>query len=215
MAVKPVLGDWEIPRVAMMRTAEARKFAELPVPGRQGSLFQDLNAEPTLVEIAGSLFADEERSEFLTTVREKFRAGEPVTFVADITEATDIQFVVIDSMRFEQRADRPDEVSYHLTLRESPPPPPPPDPLGGIDTSLLDEAAGFVEGVTDERPHHPIGDLAIGLALEGSDLGLGELRPLGRQVEAAVAGETRQHDVLEAERLWAPLRALARADIAH
>ena len=149
MAVKPVLGDWEIPRVAMMRTAEARKFAELPVPGRQGSLFQDLNAEPTLVEIAGSLFADEERSEFLTTVREKFRAGEPVTFVADITEATDIQFVVIDSMRFEQRADRPDEVSYHLTLRESPPPPPPPDPLGGIDTSLLDEAAGFVEGVTD------------------------------------------------------------------
>jgi hypothetical protein len=149
VAVKPVLGDWEIPRVAMMRTAEARKFAELAVPGRQGSLFQDLNAEPTLVEIAGSLFADEERSEFLTTVREKFRAGEPVTFVADITEATDIQFVVIDSMRFEQRADHPDEVSYHLTLRESPPPPPPPDPLGGIDTSLLDEAAGFVEGVTD------------------------------------------------------------------
>ena len=50
---------------------------------------------------------------------------------------------------FEQRADRPDEISYHLTLRESPPPPPPPDPLGGIDTSLLDQAAGFVEGVTD------------------------------------------------------------------
>lgn len=149
MAVKPVLGDWEIPRVGLMRTAEARKFAELPVPGRQGSLFQDLNAEPTLVEIAGSLFADEERSEFLTTVREKFRAGEPVTFVADITEATDIQFVVIDSMRVEQRADRPDEVFYHLTLRESPPPPPPPDPLGGIDTSLLDQAAGFVDGVTD------------------------------------------------------------------
>lgn len=149
MAVKPVLGDWEVPRVAMMRTAEARKFAELAVPGRQGSLFQDLNAEPTLVEIAGSLFADEERSEFLTTVREKFRAGEPVTFVADITEATDIQFVVIDSMRFEQRADRPDEVFYHLALRESPPPPPPPDPLGGIDTSLLDEAAGFVDSVTD------------------------------------------------------------------
>jgi hypothetical protein len=52
-------------------------------------------------------------------------------------------------MRFEQRGDRPDEVFYHLTLRESPPPPPPPDPLGGIDTSLLDEAAGFVDGVTD------------------------------------------------------------------
>lgn len=149
MAVKPVLGDWEIPRVDVMRTAEARKFAELAVPGRQGSLFQDLNAEPTLIEIGGSIFADEERNEFLSTVREKFRAGEPATFVADITQATDIQFVVIDSMRFEQRADRPDEVLYHLVLRESPPPPPPPDPLGGIDTSLLDQAAGFVDGVTD------------------------------------------------------------------
>jgi hypothetical protein len=149
VAVKPVLGDWEIPRVDVMRTAEARRFAELAVPGRQGSLFQDLNAEPTLIEIGGSIFADEERSEFLQTVREKFRAGEPATFVADITQATDIQFVVIESMRFEQRADRPDEVFYHLVLRESPPPPPPPDPLGGIDASLLDQAAGFVDGVTD------------------------------------------------------------------
>jgi hypothetical protein len=149
VAVKPVLGDWEIPRVDLMRTAEARKFAELSVPGRQGSLFQDLNAEPTIIEIGGSIFADEERNQFLQTVRDKFRAGEPATFVADITQATDIQFVVIDSMRFEQRADRPDEVFYHLLLRESPPPPPPPDPLGGIDTGLLDAAAGFVDGVTD------------------------------------------------------------------
>lgn len=149
MAVKPVLGDWEIPRVALMRTEEVRKFAELPVPGRRGSLFQDLNAEPTVIEIGGSIFADEERNQFLQTVRDKFRAGEPATFVADITQATDIQFVVIDSMRFEQRADRPDEVFYHLLLRESPPPPPPPDPLGGIDAGLLDAAAGFVDGVTN------------------------------------------------------------------
>src|SRR4051812_32377680 len=132
-----------------MRTEEVRKFVELPVPGRQGSLFQDLNAEPTVIEIGGSIFADEERNQFLQTVRDKFRAGAPATFVADITQATDIQFVVIDSMRFEQRADRPDEVFYHLLLRESPPPPPPPDPLGGIDAGLLDAAAGFVDGVTD------------------------------------------------------------------
>jgi hypothetical protein len=149
VAVKPVLGEWEILHVDLMRTAEARKFAELAVPGRQGSLFQDLNAEPTVIEIGGSIFADPERDKFLQTVRDKFRAGEPVTFVADITQATDIQFVVIDTMRFEQRGDRPDEIFYHLTLRESPPPPPPPDPLGGIDSGLLDEAAGFVGGVTD------------------------------------------------------------------
>ncbi len=148
MAVKPVLGDWEVPRVAQLRTEEARKFAELPIPGRQGSVLQDLNAEPTRLFIAGSLFADEERSAFLDEVRGKFRAGEPLTFVADITQATELQFVVIESMRFEQRAEHPDEVFYQLALRESPPPPPPPDPLGGIDAGLLDAAAGFVDGVT-------------------------------------------------------------------
>jgi hypothetical protein len=144
-----MLGDWEIPRVSMMRTNEARKFAEHPIPGRAGSVFQDLNSAPTVVEIAGSIFAAEERSQFLAAVRERFRAGEPLTFVADITQATDIQFVIVESMHFEERADRPDEIAYHLRLRESPPPPPPPDPLGGIDSRLLEQAGAFVDGVTD------------------------------------------------------------------
>ncbi len=149
MSVKPMLGDWEIPRVAALRTNEARRFAQLPIPGRAGSLLQDLNAEPLTVQISGSLFAEDERSEFLGLVREKFRAGEPLTFVADIVEATDLQFVVVESMRFEEDATRPDETSYHLTLRESPPPPPAPDPLGGLDDGLLDLAGDFVDGVTD------------------------------------------------------------------
>lgn len=148
MNVKPVLGDWEIPRIQRMRTNELRRFAELPVPGRSGSLLQDLNSAPTTIEIHGSLFAAE-RSEFFTKVREKFSAGERLTFVADITEATDIQYVVIESMQFEESSHFPDQTEYRLSLRESPPPPPPPDPLGGIDDSLLDAAGDFVDGVTD------------------------------------------------------------------
>ena len=42
--------------------------------------------------------------------------------MADITEATDLQFVVVEAMRFEESAAYPDEISYHLRLRESPPP---------------------------------------------------------------------------------------------
>ncbi len=148
MNTKPVLGDWEIPRIQQMRTRERRRFAELPIPGRAGGLLQDLNSESTAIEIHGSLFADE-RGEFLSSVREKFRQGAPLTFVADITAATDIQYVVVEDMVFEESSRFPDQIDYYLKLRESPPPPPPPDPLGGIDTSLLDQAAGFVDGVTD------------------------------------------------------------------
>ncbi len=191
MNVKPVLGDWEIPRIQSMRTEEQRRFAELPIPGRAGSLLQDLNSAPTAIEIRGSLFADE-RSEFLSEVREKFRAGEPLTFVADITEATDIQYVVIEAMVFEESSRFPDQIDYFMKLRESPPPPPPPNPLGGIDTGLLDQAAGFVDGVTGvldaidslaNVPDFTDPSALLGGTLDGVAGAIGELGNIGAQLD--------------------------------
>ncbi|ONG58579.1 hypothetical protein BKE38_02755 [Pseudoroseomonas deserti] len=148
MTVVPMLGDWEVPRIAMMRSEEARKFAEFPVPGRRGSLFQDLDAEAAVIEIAGALYAEEETAPFMREARRRFTAAEPLTFVADITEATDIQYVLIEHLVLELRGDRPGELGYRLRLRESPPPPPPSDPFGGIAGDLMAEAGALVEGVT-------------------------------------------------------------------
>lgn len=148
MKVKPMLGDWEVPHIAAIRSAERRAFAELPVPGRAGSVFQDLNAGPVRVAIEGSLYGDEARDAFLEEVRGKFKAGEPVTFVADIVTATEVQYVIVEELRFEESGIRPDQIDYFLVLRESPPPPPPPNPLGGLDTSLLDQAGGFLDSIT-------------------------------------------------------------------
>ncbi len=148
MNVKPVIGDWEIPHIEAIQSIENRAFVELPVPGRAGSLFQDMNAAPIRVGIRGSLFGDEPRNEFLETLREKFNQGEPVTFVADITTATEVQYVIIETMQMTENAASPDQLDYFFILRESPPPPPPPDALGGIDTSLLDDAGGLLDSVT-------------------------------------------------------------------
>jgi hypothetical protein len=142
-----MLGDWEVPRIAHIEALDRRDFVELEIPGRVGSLFQDLNSAPTRVAIRGSLHGDESRDALLETLRGKFLAGEPVTFVADIVTATQLQYVVIESMRFEESGVRPDEVSYSIVLKESPPPPPPPDPFGGLDSGLLDAAAGLVDAV--------------------------------------------------------------------
>jgi hypothetical protein len=148
MKVKPMLGDWEVPHIASIRSAERRAFAELPVPGRAGSVFQDLNAAPVRVAIEGSLYGDEARDAFLEEVRGKFKAGEPVTFVADIVTATEVQYVIVEELHFEESGVRPDQIDYFLVLRESPPPPPPPNPLGGLDTGLLDQAGSFLDSVT-------------------------------------------------------------------
>jgi hypothetical protein len=148
MNVKPVLGDWEIPRIEAIDAYEQRRFVELEVPGRAGSLYQDLNLRPARIGLRGSLYGDETRNDFLEALREKFRAGEPVTFVADILTATEVQYVVIEALAVAQSGRHPDQMDYRIVLRESPPPPPPPDPFGGIDAGLLGDAANLLDSVT-------------------------------------------------------------------
>jgi hypothetical protein len=145
MKQKPVLGDWEIPRIELLSTAESRSLVELALPGKAGSLFQDLNSTAARIVIAGSLYGDEPRDKFLNDLRGKYKAGDPVTFVSDILTATEVQYVVIEELRMEQNSRDAEQMSYWIALRESPPPPPPPDPLGGLDTGLLDQAKGLVD----------------------------------------------------------------------
>jgi hypothetical protein len=145
MTVKPLLGEREIPHITFMGTRDQRAFVELAVPGRAGSLYQDLDASPTRIVITGSLYGDENRNQFLEQVRGQHRAGSPVTFVADILTATDLQYVVIEALDCQQSAGRPEEISYRIVLRESPPPPPPPSPLAGLDTGLLDQARDLAD----------------------------------------------------------------------
>ena len=148
MNLKPVLGDWEIPHIQSIHSLENRNFVELRIPGSVGSLFQDMNTTPTCIEISGSLYGDETRNEFLDELRGKFREGNPVTFVGDIVTATDVQYVIIETLQFEENGLQPDQLDYYVRIKESPPPPPPPDPLGGLDADLLDQAGGFLDSVT-------------------------------------------------------------------
>lgn len=148
MTVKPMLGDWEIPRIDTIQSLEQRDFVELPIPGAVGSLYQDMNTRPSCLIIKGSLYGDEARNAFLEEIRGKFREGTPVTFVGDIATATEIQYVIIEILQLEESGNLPDQIKYHIVLKESPPPPPPPDPLGGLDTDLLDQAGGFLDSVT-------------------------------------------------------------------
>lgn len=148
MNVKPMLGDWEIPNISSIRTLERRAFVELPVPGRVGSLFQDLNSTPTRIAIAGSLFGDQNRDDFLEQVRGKFKDGAPVTFVADIVTATEVQHVIVETLDFRESAQRPDETHFLVVLCESPPPPPSANPLGALDAGLDLDALGMLDTIT-------------------------------------------------------------------
>jgi hypothetical protein len=95
--------------------------------------------------VEGSVFGQDAGQDFLGSVREKFVAGEPLTFVSDIATGTEIQYVLVQQLHVQAVASHADQIDYTLWLVECPPPPPPADILGGIDTGLLDQAAGMLD----------------------------------------------------------------------
>lgn len=147
MNVRPMIAEWEVPRIERIRSNGARRLRALPVPGLSGDLHQDLGRDALRVEIEGSLSSDEARDEFLATLREKFYAGEPVDFVADIVHEAELEQVLIEAFDLLEDAADPDRFRYRLRLREYTEPPAPPgfpdadlgldlDPDIGLDVDL-------------------------------------------------------------------------------
>ena len=146
MIVRPVIGGWEVPNIERIESCERRRLARLPVPGLLGDLQQDLGSASLAVEITGSLHGDEARDDFLASVREKFRAGEPASFVADITTATELEQVLIEELEVEEVNEAAGGFRYRIVLREYVEPPEPPAPIDdlGLDLGLeLDDLAAL------------------------------------------------------------------------
>lgn len=136
MIIKPVIGQWEVPSIERIETLEERRIARLPVPGLLGDIQQDLGAASLTVELCGSLNGDEARDDFLQSLRESFRAGDPVSFAADITNAADLDQVMIDELQLEEVADSADSFRYRIVLREYVEPPQPPPSVDDLGSDL-------------------------------------------------------------------------------
>ncbi|CAD5366056.1 conserved hypothetical protein [Rubrivivax sp. A210] len=185
MLVRPMVGRWELPRIEAIASRESRRLALLPVPGLSGSLQQDLGRDALEVEISGSLYGDEARDAFLKELRTAFLAGDPVDFVADIVNESELEQVLIVGFALEETAAIADEFRYRLLLREYTEPPEPPatglaDDFGlDVDADLgLDVDLGLdlldIAGLLGDVPE--IGDL------------LAPIQPAAQGLKDALAG---------------------------
>jgi len=145
MLVRPMIGGWEPPRIERIAAKESRHLAVLPVPGLSGDLHQDLGRGALAVEIVGSLAGDEARDDFLKQVREKFLAGDPVDFVADIVKESELERVLIETLEVEEVAGAPDSFRYRIVLREYTEPPEPPAPAADFGLDLDAELDGLAD----------------------------------------------------------------------
>ena len=143
-----MIGQWEPPAIERIEVVESRRLARLPVPGLMGDLHQDLGANSLSVAITGSLQGDERRSAFLEELRAAFLEGSPMPFVADITEASELEDVLIVGFEISEANEWGDEFRYRIELRQYVEPPEPPgllDDLGIPDLAAL--AAGLLDGL--------------------------------------------------------------------
>src|SRR5690349_2292365 len=194
MLLHPMIGSWEIPSIESITSSESRRLAVLPSPGLSGDLHQDLGRGALVVEISGSLSTDEARDAFLKEVREKFLAGEPVDFAADIVKESELERVLIGSLDLEEKAGDPDGFRYRIVLHEYTEPPEPPGVGGdfgldvdvglGLDVDLgldLLDLPGIIGGVPE------VGDL------------LSPLKPAASSLKSAVS---------QAGSIFEPLKSL-------
>lgn len=131
-----MIGDWEVPRIERISTAEGRRLARFAVPGLAGDLHQDLGRDSLVVDIEGSLHGDEARDQFLTDLRALFLAGDPVSFVADITTATELDQVLVEALDVEEVNSSAGSFRYRIRLRQYVEPPAPPSPIDDLGAGL-------------------------------------------------------------------------------
>ncbi len=145
--MRPMLDDLELPLVQEISTFDRRTLAEYKPPGMDGSIIQNLGRNPSCILLWGIACGDESR-DFLDKLETKFKAGSPVPFTADIVTDSNIDDVLIDNLRLQELAGKPDRFAYILTLRQHQVPVEPED-VSGIDTSLLSDAIDQISGLVD------------------------------------------------------------------
>ncbi len=193
-----MLDGWEIPRIARIASGESRRLALLPVPGLIGDLSQDLGRGALVVEISGALYGDEARDTFLKEVRERFLAGEPVDFIADIVNEAQLEQVLIESLDLEESAANPDECFYRIRLCEYTEPPEPAGLASDFGAELdaaLDLEADLGLDLLDLPSLPDLPGLPITLPKLGD--ALAPLKPAAENLRSTVAGAASLLDPLD------------------
>jgi hypothetical protein len=146
--MRPMLDDLELPLVQEISSYDRRTLAEHKPPGMSGNFLQNLGRRPTRTVLWG-VAAGPDALSFTQKLDEKFRAAKPVPFTADILKDSEIELMLIEDLKIQQLAGKPERFGYLLTLREFIKPVEPEEAAPTLDSDILDDASGQLEGLID------------------------------------------------------------------
>ena len=144
------LGSVTLAHLTHVEVTERPRLVRHSVPGLGGDIVQDLGRFSVEILLHGSFFGDEGAAD-LARLREAHRGAKPLDLLAEAVGEGYVARVVVTSVEVAQRVGDIDRFDYECRLTEyvDPPRPPALDPLGAIDSDLLNEATGLVEDVQD------------------------------------------------------------------
>lgn len=144
--MRPMLDDIELPQTQEITTYDRRVLAEHKPPDMAGSLLQNMGRRPCRLILWG-VATGPEAIDFIETLDEKFRAGNPVSFIADIIADAEIEEMLIDDLKWQELAGKPQRFAYTLILREYIEPVEPED-TSFVDTDILEDALEIMDSLT-------------------------------------------------------------------
>jgi hypothetical protein len=145
--MRPMLDDLELPQAQEITTYDRRVLAEHKPAGMSGSLLQNLGRRPARLVLWG-VATGPDALDFTQKLDEKFRDATPVSFTADIVNDAEIELVLIEDLKFQELAGKPDRYAYALTLREFIEPVEPED-VSFVDEDALGDATDLMSDLVD------------------------------------------------------------------
>lgn len=145
--MRPMLDALELPQVQEIATYERRMLAEHKPPGMAGSVLQNLGRNPMQLGLWG-VATGADALGFVEDLNAKFLAGEPIAFVTDIVADAEIEAMVIDDLKVQELAGRPQRYAYALVLREYIEPTEP-EEVSGVGGDILEDAQSLMDDLVE------------------------------------------------------------------
>jgi hypothetical protein len=137
--MRPMLGGVELQHVQRLEIDGDQVLVQHGVPALEGDFLQGLGRRGAQVTLAGVLTGPES-GQGLKDLRAKFRAAEPVPFLADLSSATRVDQVLIEGMGVRELAGKPERFEYAFTLREYLPPAEPEVAAEQVEEGIQEQA---------------------------------------------------------------------------
>lgn len=181
MAEAVVIGDLELDRITGLAIDESRKLVVNRWPGADGDIVQDMGMAAARIALTG-IAAGDDAGARIEQLRKAIQSGQPQDFAASAAAASNIEQVMVVSLKVSQPPGRADYYDYAMELIRYVPPPPPPS--GGFDLGALGDIASSL----DTSALAAIGDAAGALGtlqgtLQAIDDGLAGARSLMEMAE--------------------------------